>query len=84
METVDEILDRALQLSPRDRASVAESLIRSLEPEGEELSEEKWKQVWGEEIERRIAAYEKGEVSAVDWEESITRIRNAIREGTKH
>ncbi|MGH7199702.1 MAG: addiction module protein [Planctomycetaceae bacterium] len=81
MLTADELLDQALQLSLDDRARLAERLIRSLDPPGEDLPEEERKRVWGEEIERRLAAADRGEFAEGDWRDVMDRLRNSLAEG---
>jgi hypothetical protein len=80
MESVDEILERALQLSSKDRGKIVEILIRSLDPPGDDLSEEEWAKVWGPELERRALACERGEMEVVDWRESLARVRESLHE----
>ena len=80
MEPVDEILERALQLSSKDRGKIVEILIRSLDPPGQDISEEEWEKVWGPELERRALACERGEIEAVDWRESLARVRESLHE----
>ncbi|MDA8083770.1 MAG: addiction module protein [Nitrospiraceae bacterium] len=54
--SADEIEARALLLSPRERAILAEHLIDSLDKE-EDSDAEKW---WIEEAERRFREYKEG------------------------
>jgi len=61
------VLEEALALPAAERAKLAERLLSSLEPESE-LSEE-----WVEEIESRIAAFERGELEAAPAEEAFER-----------
>jgi len=65
----DDILKAAMNLSIDDRALLANSLFDSLadgalDPE------------WAEEIERRIAAYDRGEVQSLSVEEARRIIRD--------
>lgn len=78
MQTVDEIVDRALQLSSKDRAKIAEVLLRSLDPPGEDISDEEWARAWGPELERRALAFERGETEGLDWRESLARVRESF------
>ena len=80
MEPVDEILERALQLSSKDRGKIVEILIRSLDPPGEDISEEEWKKAWSAEIQRRLDAIDRGEIVMEDWRESLTRVRESLHE----
>ncbi len=51
--SIDELEAQALKLEPQARARLAERLLDSLES----LSEEENAQIWGEEAERRDAAW---------------------------
>lgn len=59
----------ALQLATSDRAKLAERLLVSLEEDDEILAS------WVEEAERRGEAYERGEMGAIDFDESIARLK---------
>lgn len=62
--TLIEIEQQAAQLLPNDRAKLAEFLLESLQgPVNADV-----KQVWDEEISRRINAYENGEASTISAE----------------
>jgi putative addiction module component (TIGR02574 family) len=63
-EEADELLKKALTLSPEDRATLAGSLLESLE-EAEEGVEE----AWNEEITRRVEEFEAGKAKTVSWDE---------------
>lgn len=65
-EAAQHLLDQALKLSDEERASLARSLISS---RSEEVSEEEADCAWGEEIRRRLARIESGEVQTVPWED---------------
>ncbi len=67
----DDILKELLTLSPGDRAHLAEHLLESLEPRNEKILH-----LWAEEAERRIDAYECGDLLAVPAEEVFARLRN--------
>ena len=60
-----QILDTALSLPESDRAEIAASLIRSLDPEGDSDVDA----AWAEEIEQRIESIDRGEVKLVPWNE---------------
>lgn len=62
----------ALQLSPAERAKLAKCLLLSLEEDDAILVS------WVEEAERRGEAYERGEIEAIDFDESIARARARI------
>jgi putative addiction module component (TIGR02574 family) len=65
------VLEEALQLPKEERRRVASALQESLQDdEAEDLSPE-----WKDEIVRRVAAFERGELESVDGEEVFARIR---------
>jgi putative addiction module component (TIGR02574 family) len=65
-----DLFKQALDLNERDRATLAGLLIESLEREPDEDIEAAWR----DEVERRIAELETGEVKAVPWEEVKARL----------
>jgi hypothetical protein len=65
---LEDIEAAALQLTPAERARLAERLLLSLE-DNEILAS------WVEEAERRGDAYDRGEMGAIDFDESIARAR---------
>ena len=72
---VKQLLDRALELSEEERATLAGWLIESLEgetPEGVEAA-------WRREIELRVNELEAGEVDTVPW--NVVKDRLAQRGG---
>ena len=81
----DRILDDALSLSTDVRIDLVEKLLRSLNPPIDEDID----RIWTQEVERRIAQIEDGEVELVPGEEvfaklfkiqSLVRLRNKIRD----
>lgn len=73
MNTASEILDTALHLPDRERARIAERLISSLDPTVESGAEVEL--AWQEEVERRLAQIDRGEVQCVPWEEVRDQLR---------
>ena len=71
--TVTDLEAQALQLSPEDRAHLADRLLASLS------SDPAVEEAWAVEAERRLAELESGLVSAVPIEDAIARARSAIR-----
>ena len=71
-KTTQDLLDQALRLSSGERAVLARSLLASL---SEEVSEEEADRAWGEEVQRRLARIESGEVQTVPWDEVRERLR---------
>jgi putative addiction module component (TIGR02574 family) len=68
--TKEQILAEAMKLDPEDRVAVAEQLWLTLENEPDRELDA----AWGEEAERRMAAYERGEVEAKPVDEVIERL----------
>lgn len=68
--SLDEIYSKAKLLPAEDRASLAARLLEDLDGPVDEGVEEAWKV----EIDRRIAAYERGEVKAVAAGDVLRRI----------
>ena len=70
--TRESILAQAMSLSPADREAVAEQLLLTVDqPEdGAPLSPE-----WQAEIDRRVAAYERGEADPIDAFEHLRSLR---------
>lgn len=66
------IIDQALDLSPIERLQVAEQLLSSLDQPDPQID-----QLWAEECESRIEAYERGELTASDAKDVINRYRKA-------
>jgi putative addiction module component (TIGR02574 family) len=84
MAMKDEILERALDLSPEDRGELVSKLQESLEMEEDDgepvLSEEEWEEAWGEELEKRLEDLKSGRVQGVDGWEMICRAEVEIEE----
>ena len=72
----EEILQQALALGPEDRAFVAEGIEQSLEPH--DVASRELAALWATELERRIAAFDRGEVQASDMNEAMDRIRGQL------
>ncbi len=78
MSNRDEIARAALTLPPEDRAYVADLLERSLDAESPPTPE--IAEAWSKEIDRRIAAYDRGDTKAVDFDAALRHVRNALDE----
>jgi putative addiction module component (TIGR02574 family) len=70
------ILDAALQLTDSERAEIAAILTDSI---GDGSSPEEVQASWLAEAKRRLAAYERGETTAVDFDEMMERLRARVR-----
>jgi len=65
----EQVLAEALALPPRERAQVAEKLLSSFE-----LSSQQNDELWAQEAESRIDAFERGEIKAVSAKEVFEKI----------
>jgi putative addiction module component (TIGR02574 family) len=66
---LEDIEAAALQLTTVERAHLAERLLASLDEDDEILT------AWVAEAERRGEAFERGEMGAVDFDESVARLK---------
>ena len=70
-----ELVERDRALAPKDRSRLVDLLLESLH----EARLGEVEAAWDEEAERRLAAYDRGEVQAVDGEEVLARARALVR-----
>ncbi|MBI2231166.1 MAG: addiction module protein [Deltaproteobacteria bacterium] len=75
MSNLPEILKSAMSLDVRDRATLAEKLLASLE----ELSEEEAEHLWAEEAQRRLEEHRSGRAKAVRAEEVHKKAERLFR-----
>ena len=78
-QAATDLLKRALELTPEERAELAGSLLESLDdvqddPEAVEAA-------WNQEIARRIADLDSGKAKTVPWEEVRQRISSKLTHG---
>jgi putative addiction module component (TIGR02574 family) len=76
-EQASDLLQKALQLPEEERAELASSLLRSLDPAVEQGVQE----AWNEEIARRIARLESGQSKSVPWPELLGRLTSKLPHG---
>ena len=74
----NEILQQALALDLADRVFLADELERSLPPTA--FASDEIATAWSEEIDRRIAAYDRGEATAIRFDSALDHIRTALAE----
>ncbi len=74
-DQVVELAERGKALAPEDRSRLVDMLLESLH-EGPLADVES---AWDTEVERRLAAYDRGDVQAVDGEEVLTKARRLAR-----
>ena len=72
--SLKQIEEQARALSAEDRAKLAESLLESLQLPLSDIE-----RVWAEEIEQRIAAFDRGEISAYPAEDVFADARRLSR-----
>ena len=74
-DQVIELAERGKALAPEDRSRLVDLLLESLHeaPVGEVEA------AWDEEVERCLAAYDRGEVQAIDGEEVMAKARALAR-----
>ena len=78
MTAREQVLEEALALPAEDRAFLADRLDQSLEQE--HFTSPEIAAAWTAEIDRRIEAYERGELQASDAGESLTRMHRYLKE----
>ena len=76
MLTRDAVINEALQLPPCDRAIVADALEESLS--GGEFATPELSAAWSAEIDRRLAAYDRGDVTGVGFDQAVNHMRRAL------
>lgn len=70
-DPIAEILDRSLALTPQQRSRLVEQLLETLhEPPLAEIE-----QAWAAEIERRVAAHERGDMATYAAEDVFAEAR---------
>lgn len=73
-ELAEKLIEQALGLPAEERAEVAERLLSSLEPPLSRVD-----QLWAQEAEDRLDAYERGEIKAIPAEDVFNAIKNRKR-----
>ncbi|MGH2479747.1 MAG: addiction module protein [Ktedonobacteraceae bacterium] len=63
------LLEQARRLSAIDRAALVDELLSSLDQPDEAVQAQ-----WEVEAERRLAAYDRGEIQAIDVDEAFSRL----------
>ena len=76
-QEADDLLKKALTLPAQDRATLAGSLIDSLD-EAEEISAQN---DWNDEITRRIEELDSGKAKIIPWDEVKNRITVKLKHG---
>ena len=68
------IEEQARALAPEDRARLADSMLESLQPLIAEIEA-----AWAEEIEERVSAFDRGELSSSSADEVFAEARQTLR-----
>lgn len=76
-QEANDLLKKALGLPPEDRASLAGSLLQSLDTTVDASAEE----AWNDEIARRIEDLDSGRAKTISWEEVRQRISAKLANG---
>ena len=71
-----ELVERGKALAPQDRSRLVDLLLESLH----EAPLAEVQDAWDEEAERRLAAYDSGEIQSVAGDEVLARARALARE----
>ncbi|MBV8543742.1 MAG: addiction module protein [Acidobacteria bacterium] len=74
MRDREELLAEVLHLPEQERAEVAARIIESLEDIPEDAVEE----AWADELERRCAAVDSGQLVTLDWNDLRLRVEREI------
>lgn len=72
-KSLKQLEEQALALTAEERAQLAESLLDSLQSSTSDIEK------WADEIERRIAALDRGEISAYSAEDVFADARRLTR-----
>ncbi len=70
-----QVLEEALSLPPVERAELADRLLASLDSSPERKIDE----LWAQEAEGRLDAFERGEIKAVSLKEALDRTTDVKR-----
>ena len=74
-ELTDDIVQQLLQLPYEQRDQLANTLINSLHPAGEDVTADEWKDCWTDECQRRMVEIDNGDVSTISAHDLIARMR---------
>ena len=70
-DQVSELAERGKELAPEDRSRLVDMLLVSLH----EAPVAEVEAAWDQEVERRLAAYDQGEVQGIDGEAVLAKAR---------
>ena len=72
--SLEQIEEQARELTPEERAKLAQSLLESLRAPVAEVEA-----AWAKEIDRRVAAFDRGELPAYPAEDIFAEARRILR-----
>ena len=67
-ERIKELTEQASRLPPVERAELVEGILESLDRSDPDLE-----RLWAEEAKDRLAAFRRGEIEAVDFDDTLAR-----------
>jgi putative addiction module component (TIGR02574 family) len=73
--TTAELTAEILKLPSEEIVQVVEALLNRINPVSAEVDE-----VWGQEVERRVDAFEKGEISAIDGDFAMRSLKDRLND----
>ncbi len=73
--TTAEFTAEILKLPSEEIVQVVEALLNRINPVSAEVDE-----VWGQEAERRVDAFEKGEISAIDGDFAMRSLKDRLKD----
>ena len=74
----EQVLQQALSLPPSDQAFVADMIERQI-AESEQIPSQ-LDAAWSKEIDRRVESYVRGESTGADFDDAMSRMRQALAE----
>lgn len=75
MPAVETLFAQALELPEDERGELAERLLGTLDPGGDELTGDAWEAAWASEIDQRVREIRSGRVALVDGADVMAEIR---------
>jgi putative addiction module component (TIGR02574 family) len=76
--TINQIVAEARQLSPAERADLAQQLFATLEDEAPLEAASEIEEAWLQEAERRYQSYLTGDTTSVPAAEALARVRHRL------
>jgi putative addiction module component (TIGR02574 family) len=73
--TTAELTAEILKLPSEEIVQVVEALLNRINPVSAEVDG-----VWGQEVERRVDAFEKGEISAIDGDFAMRSLKDRLKD----